>query len=171
MTQEQQNIVDNITKQFETINAQANTPGGIIDIENIVGLQDKIIARDEEIKLMQKSYDDAREVQISADLEKLRPQIEALGMTIAARHTGLVIKNKTTDTLYITYDYRQQEKISNQHYTPARWSWLSHTPKIFYNIDYQYAGEGCDTIEDFVTSGRFKEKLGEMYRQDKLKQQ
>jgi hypothetical protein len=167
MTQEQQNIIDKITEQFEMINAQATIAGGIIDIEGITGLQDKIMARDKEIALIQQSYDEARNVQMLADFRKLQPQIEALGLQIKNGLAELIISDPAghhTDTFYISYAYTRQEKIFNKHYSPYRWSWFCHTPKIFYNRDMHYSEAGFDNIEEFVTSDKFKAKLGEMYR-------
>jgi hypothetical protein len=167
MTQEQQYIIDKITEQFEMINAQATTTEGIIDIEGITGLQDKIMARDKEIALIQQSYDEARKVQMLRDFRKLQPQIEALGLQIKGGLSELIISNPAghqTDTFYITYAYTRQEKIFNKHYSPERWSWFSHTPKIFYNQGMRFGETGFDTIEEFVTSAKFKGSLGEMYR-------
>ena len=172
MTREQKQIIEQLKQEFQLLNQKKEGSAGIIGIAELVGRQDNLINRDKEIKMMQKSHDDARNLQIMNDIEKLRPEIEALGLVIKPMYKGIEIlvpnASSCMDGVQIKYEYTRLEKFHNEFYDYTCYKEVQSRPKLTKDTDANYYGNpSFDTIEEFVKYHKFREALGSLYRRTK----
>ena len=156
----------------EYTNQKNEGSAGIISIAELVGRQDNLINRDKEIDMMQKAHDDARNLQIMQDIEKLRPEIESLGLGIKPRYQGILIFVPNTsscmDRVEIQYEYTKLEKFYNEFYDYNCYKEVLSRPRLTKDIEAKYYGNPkFDTIEDFVKYEKFREELSVLYRRTK----
>ena len=172
MTREQKQIIEQLKHEFELLNSKKENKKGIIGIADLVDRQNKLIDRDNEIDMMQKAHDDARNLQIMNDIEKLRPEIESLGLVIKPMYQGIEIllsnASSCMDGVEIKYEYTRLEKIYNEYYEYTYYKSFESHPKLTFNREAKYYGNpSFDTIEDFVKYEKFREALGSLYRRTK----
>lgn len=173
MTREQKQIIEQLKSEFQLLNQKKEGKAGIISIAELVGRQDNLINRNKEIELMQKVHDEARKLQILNDIEKLRPEIEALGLVIQPMYKGISIclpKAKGSyDFVEIQYEYTLNTKYFNEYYDYNHYKEVFSHPKLTKDTDSEYFGNPkFETIEDFVKYDKFREKLAELYRRTKI---
>jgi hypothetical protein len=170
MTREQKQIIEQLKSEFQLLNQKNEGSAGIISIAELVGRQDNLINRDKEIDMMQKAHDDARNLQILNDIEKLRPEIESLGLLIKPIYKGILIfvPNTSYNTIEIKYEYTRLEKFYNEFYEYTCYKEVQSRPRLTKDTDAKYYGNpSFDTIEEFVKYDKFRERLGSLYRDTK----
>lgn len=173
MTREQKQIIEQLKNEFQLLNQKKEGKAGIISIAELVSRQDNLINRDKEIKMIQKAHDDARRLQIISDMEKLRPEIEALGLVIQSMHKGISIclpkATGSYDFVEIQYEYSLSRKYFNEFYDYDHYKEVFSHPILSKDCDAKYYGNPkFETIEDFVKHDKFREKLAELYRRNKI---
>lgn len=168
MTREQKEIIKSLTQSFEKLNLANESKGSFINISDIIDKQTKLVNRDKEIKLMQSAYDESLSIQIDLDIEKIRPEIEQMGINLRKINDSIEIYinggEYILDKLTISYAYTNQTKVYNQFYEYESFEWIRNNPKVFYNVDHKYGGVGVDNIEEFVKLDKFREGLAKLYR-------
>ena len=172
MTREQKQIIEQLKSEFQLLNQKNEGEAGIISIAELVGRQDNLINRDKEIDMMQKAHDDARNLQILNDIEKLRPEIESLGLGIKPRYQGIEIfvpnASSCMDRVEIQYEYTKREKFYNEFYDYDAYKEVMSRPRLTKDIEAKYYGNPkFNTIEEFVKYDKFRETLGSLYRRTK----
>ena len=172
MTREQKQIIEQLKQEFQLLNQKNERSPGIISIAELVDRQDNLINRDKEIQLMQNAHDDARNLQIMQDIEKLRPEVEALGLLIKPMYKGIEIlvpnASSCLGIIEIQYGYTRLEKISNEFYDYNCYKEVESRPRLTFNREAQYYGNpSFDTIEDFVKYDKFRKELSVLYRRTK----
>jgi hypothetical protein len=171
LTAEQQASIDSLTQSFRAINMTTSCSGGLINIAKITDHEHKKKQRDEEISLMQKSNDIAREKIVANDFAKIRPDIEAMGLKIEHGYKTITIKqgvsgkNSVHDLEFkIYYEYAYQQTFVNEYsgYNRAVYSGVTiQTTQRTYGNDKKY-----HTIEEFLKDEekQVNEELGTLYR-------
>lgn len=170
MTREQKQIIEQLKQEFQLLNQKKEGSAGIISIAELVGRQDNLINRDKEIDMMQKAHDKARSLQILNDIEKLRPEIESIGLLIKSIHKGILIfvPDNSYNTIEIKYEYTRLEKFHNEFYDYTYYKEVLSRPKLTRDTDANYCGNPkFDTIEEFVKYDKFRERLASLYRDTK----
>lgn len=171
MTREQKQIIEQLKSEFQLLNQKKEGKAGIISIAELVGRQDNLINRDKEIKMIQKAHDDARRLQILNDIEKLRPEIESLGLLIKTIYKGILIStpNNSYNTIEIKYEYTRLEEFHNEFYDYTCYKEVESQPRLTKDNDAKYYGNPqFNTIEEFVKYDKFRERLGSLYRDTKI---
>lgn len=172
MTREQKQIIEQLKHEFELLNSKKENKKGIIGIADLVDRQNKLIDRDNEIDMMQKAHDDARNLQIMNDIEKLRPEIESLGLVIKPMYKGIEIctpnASSSSNIIEIMYKYTRLDKLYNEYYEYNFYKEFQSHPKLTFSREAEYYGNPkFDTIEEFVKYDKFREKLSVLYRATK----
>ena len=171
LTAEQQASIDSLTQSFRAINMTTNCNGGLINIAKITDHERKKKQRDEEISLMQKSNDIAREKMVANDFAKIRPDIEAMGLKIEHNYRTITIKqgasskNSYSDSEFkLYYEYAYQQTLVNEYsgYNRTIYSGVTirSTERTYGNTKHY------ETIEEFLKGEEKKvnEELGRLYR-------
>jgi len=171
LTAEQQASIDSLTQSFRAINMTTSCSGGLINIAKITDHEHKKKQRDEEISLMQKSNDIAREKIVANDFAKIRPDIEAMGLKIEHGYNTITIKqgaigkNTYHDSQFkLYYEYAYQQTFVNEYsgYNRVVYSGITirSTEKTYGNTKHY------KTIEEFLKGEekQVNEELGRLYR-------
>jgi hypothetical protein len=176
LTTEQKNVINEITSAFKLLNASANSTGGIIGISEIVDTEKKRLNRNIEINLIQKTYDDLRTEQVMQDIEKIRPEIEALGLKVQKYYDAAIkIFDESSDSwnwTIINYKYQWKNVYRNEYesYDSSKDINVYHTFALILNEEDKYGGyNSFDTIEEFVKYEKFRDRLSSLYRSQKNK--
>lgn len=170
LTAEQQKTIDQLTSAFAEINAASVKSEGIIGISEIIDTEKSRKQRKKEIELIQLSHDKARKAQVVKDLEKIKNEIELLGLK-AELHYDSSIKITYDDDngwsrIYIHYKYQWNTTYRNEHELDYNKEIkVFHTFQLIMNEDDKYYGcNKFDTIEDFVLFDKFRERLVSLHR-------
>lgn len=171
LTAEQQETIDLLTQSFLKINNKPSTSGGLLNIAEIIDKETNRKNRQVEINLIEKSYQDALDLQIQEDFKKLSPEIQQLGLDIEIKYSSIRIRilptnervNKDWNYIYINYKFKRNYQLTNEHDNSSHT--IYHSPKVILNNEDDYYGNPMfDTIEEFVNYNKFRERLQSLYK-------
>lgn len=170
LTAEQQKTIDQLTSAFAEINAASVKSEGIIGISEIIDTEKSRKQRKKEIELIQLSHDKARKEQVVKDLEKIKNEIELLGLKVELHYDSSIKISREGDNswnhIYIHYKYQWNTTYRNEHELENSQEFkVYHSFQLIMNEDDKYYGcSKFDTIEDFVLFDNFRQRLAYLHR-------
>ena len=170
LTAEQQKTIDQLTSAFAEINAASVKSEGIIGISEIIDTEKSRIQRKKEIELIQLSHDKAKKAQVVKDLEKIKNEIELLGLKVELHYDSSIKISREGesyyDYIYIHYKYQWNTTYRNEHERENSQEFkVYHSFQLIMNEDDKYYGcSKFDTIEDFVLFDNFRQRLAYLHR-------
>lgn len=173
LTAEQQAAVDNLKNEFNKLNATSTVSGGLIGISEIMDTEKSRRQRLNEIKLIQQSHDQARQAQIEQDIEKLRPEIEALGLKVEKYYSEYIKifdpnGSNSYNWILIKYRYKYKSAYYNEYaaYDSEKTVLVYHNVELVRGDDDKYGGfDSFDNIEEFVMYDKFRQDLAFRHRE------
>ena len=171
LTENQNKIINELKKEFEQINATIKPPisSGLINvagIKNDIILKDKFIA---ECNAENTAYARMVDKKVREDAEKLRGDLNELGLDVSYRNDGLctsifsIVKKGDFDAL-IKIDYERNT------YLEKSFLYCNMYINKTYLINFKYGGNSwecftCKTIEELVAYEQFQKRLRNVYEQ------
>lgn len=156
LTEQQQKDIDKLVEQFEMINSSKENAGKIIDIGTIKREAQVKANRVKEIKLINKNWELVMDQTIDAELEMLKEDIEALGLTInKVSDTCIYIRLKTDEGIPIYYEFNQLlDELSNEYIRTG----IRRKAYVSGNTSYIFK-----SLEEFATHDRIILKLKHLH--------
>jgi len=169
LSESQQQIIDQLVKEFEKINIKPISTGGLINIGQV---KENVRAKEvfiKECKLEQDTFKRIVSKQVVADAEKLRADLNELGLDVNYRNDGFCISSfdiiKLGDPLKTSLEYINYDTLT--HVIKEKFGAEFHIPltyKVGHKFGYSYHGiEYFHTIEALVHSVGFRTKLERYY--------
>lgn len=171
LTSSQKSIIDNLKKEFLSMNAVQGFKSGIIDVQGIMQNQEKSDAFNREIDLIIESNKQLMKERIHSDLQKLEGDIKRLGLKINKTNIhsgGIIIESPNTNyTMMIFYSFGNNIKKKN----PYKKDEFRHIPcDIHLSVDAKFSLGDLRgyftkeiTIEELASSDEFTNKLKSLY--------
>ena len=155
LTEQQQKDIDNLVKQFESINASKRNVGKVIDIGTIKRETQAKVNRAKEVELINKNWEFVMDQTIDAELEILKGDIEALGLTISKINKCIRIDLNRDKGIPIYYEFEEGlDELSSTYIRKG----IRRRAYVSGNISYTFK-----SIEEFATNYEIVEKLKRLH--------
>ena len=164
ITKQQQELLDNLTSQFENLNKSKATKGGLIDVGAIISQHDANQKRLAEIRLNNENFEKLREKLRQKTIKALNKDLVSLGL-IAKEQNTFMIKVTLPDNQHICYT---KEIGINVDIKYKREQVGDEYVNIYHGLKFAFGINQFDSIEDIINWGpehktSFQGKLRALY--------
>lgn len=158
LTEQQQKDIDKLVEQFEMINSSKENTGKIIDIGAIKREAQAKVNRAKEVKLINEGWESIMEQTINAELEILKEDIEALGLTISRVSDRCInIRLKTDESIPIYYEFERRLDDLSREYVHTE---IRRRAYVSGNASYVFK-----SLEEFAAHDRIILKLKHLHEE------
>ncbi len=170
LTTQQQSIIDSLVKEFTSINEVPVKKGGLINVGLIHQEVQDLKVFNETCKAEKKAFARKIHFQIVADIEKITPDLDALGLKIKPFESNLcqssiIIENGSIDYLYIGYNTNKSIKRECQGHINMIGKSIKLTVNLKVKGGYSHnCTHNFHNIESLCSSSAFRDRLKELIK-------